>query len=125
MNLISADEILTEVDTVLSDTSITEAVTYKSVSSVSSTITLKTTETITPITTRANIAKYTDSEIRSSNGAIKGSDRIFLIRASALSAITPSVSDRINYDGRDWEIVGPIETVEVGGTKMFFSFQGR
>ena len=124
MGLLSASSIQSDVNSVLADTTVTEAVTYKSISSVHSDSTLKTTETPTSISTRALIGEFTDKEIANSGGAIKAADRSFMIRASALSSVTPKTQDRITYSGRDWEIIN-FDTIKAGSTALAYIFQGR
>ncbi|HUX56177.1 MAG TPA: hypothetical protein VMV77_04340 [Bacteroidales bacterium] len=129
MGLISANAVKSVVNRVLKDTSITVAVTYKSLASVFDPTTRETTETITSISCRALKSEYSSDEINKSGGRIQSSDLKFLIRADALSAITPKVSDRIYWNSRDWEILGEpkqaIKTISIGSTNIMFQFHCR
>ena len=133
MGLISANAVKSIVNKVLKDTSITVEVTYKSLLREYDSTDRETNEVITEIPSiRALKTEYTLDQINKSGGAIHRGDIKFLIRADAISSITPKVSDRIYWNSRDWEIADrggitqpSLKPVSIGDTDIMFQFHCR
>jgi len=125
MALISASAIKAAINPILKDTGITISVTYKSIAFSYDTETRVNGETITSVSSiRALRSEYTQDEVQKSGGIICQGDLKFIIRADALSSVTPSQKDRINDGSRDWEIID-FKPVNIGSTAIMYLFHCR